>query len=70
LRRTGYPKIVPLLFSDNQEGLGPNDIFRRLSFVDGEFSNNREAVEAAIQLPELQSRGGDKNSTRVWWDAK
>lgn len=70
LRRTGYPKIIPLLFSDNQEGLGPNDIFRRLSFVDGEFSNNSEAVEAAIQLPELQSRGGDKNSTRVWWDAK
>lgn len=70
LRRTGYPKIIPLLFSDNQEGLGPNDIFRRLSFVDGEFSNNREAVEAAIQLPEIQSRGGDKNSTHVWWDAK
>ena len=70
LRRTGYPKIIPLLFSDNQEGLGPNDIFRRLTFVDGEFSNNREAVQAAVMLPEIQSRGGDKNSTRVWWDAK
>lgn len=69
LRRTGYPKTYPILFSDNPD-LGTGDIFRRMTFVDGEFSNNEAAVLAAQQMPELTSRGGDKNSTKVWWDAK
>ncbi|RMG22483.1 MAG: SusD/RagB family nutrient-binding outer membrane lipoprotein, partial [Bacteroidetes bacterium] len=67
VRRTGYPKLIPLLNSDNPD-LGVNDIFRRMTFVDGEFSNNRAATEEAQKLPELS--GGDKNSTRVWWDKK
>jgi len=67
VRRTGYPKMYPVLFSENPD-LAPTDIFRRMTFVDGEFSNNTVAVEAAQQLPELA--GGDKNSTKVWWDAK
>lgn len=69
VRRTGYPKLYPLLFSENPD-LSTNDIFRRMTFVDGEFNNNLAAVESAQQLPELTSRGGDKNSTKVWWDAK
>lgn len=69
LRRTGYPKTYPLLNTDNPD-LATTDIFRRMTFVDGEFSNNEAAVLAAQQLGELSSRGGDKNSTKVWWDAK
>lgn len=65
VRRTGYPKLYPLLFSENPD-LAPDDIFRRMTFVDGEFNNNRVAVEAAQQFSELKD--GDKNSTRVWWD--
>ena len=40
----------------------------RLIFVEGEYSNNREAVEAAEDFPELV--GGNLNSTKLWWDAK
>ena len=69
LRRTGYPKTYPRLNSDNPD-VPADAIFRRMTFVDGEFSNNLAAVEAAQQLPELASRGGDRNDTRVWWDAK
>ncbi|NJL75435.1 MAG: SusD/RagB family nutrient-binding outer membrane lipoprotein [Saprospiraceae bacterium] len=69
VRRTGYPKLYPVLFSENAD-LAPTDVFRRMTFVDGEFNNNKAAVEAAAQLPELNSRGGDKNSTKLWWDAK
>jgi len=69
LRRTGYPKIYPLLNVENPD-LAADDIFRRMTFVESEFANNQAAVEAAQQLPELQSRGGDENSTRVWWDQK
>ncbi|MDX2246001.1 MAG: SusD/RagB family nutrient-binding outer membrane lipoprotein [Bacteroidia bacterium] len=67
VRRTGYPKLIPILNSDNPD-LGTTAIFRRMTFVDGEFSNNRAATEAAQSLPELS--GGDKNSTKVWWDKK
>ena len=67
VRRTGYPKLYPLLFSDNPD-LGTNDIFRRMTFVDGEFSNNMAGVTAAQGLPELS--GGDKNNTKLWWDKK
>jgi hypothetical protein len=42
----------------------------RLIFVEGEYNNNRAGVEAAEQFPELVSRGGNKNSTKLWWDAK
>ncbi|MDW3652572.1 MAG: SusD/RagB family nutrient-binding outer membrane lipoprotein [Bacteroidia bacterium] len=67
VRRTGYPKLYPLLNSDNPD-LGTTDIFRRMTYVDGEFSNNADAVTAAQSHPELV--GGDKNSTKVWWDKK
>lgn len=65
LRRTGYPKIIPLLNSENPD-LAPDEIFRRMTFVEGEFSNNAEATAAAISL----LNGPNKNSTRVWWDQK
>lgn len=67
VRRTGYPKLYPVLVSDNPDV--PNTaIMRRMTFVDGEFSNNASAVAAAQSLSELS--GGDKNSTKVWWDKK
>lgn len=69
VRRTGYPKLIPILNSENVD-LKSTDIFRRMTFVDSEFSSNKAAVDAASALPEVSSRGGDKNNTRVWWDAK
>lgn len=67
VRRTGYPKLYSRLNSENPD-VPADQIMRRVTFVDSEFSNNQEAVNAAVALPELQ--GGDKNSTRLWWDAK
>ncbi len=67
VRRTGYPKLYPLLHVENPD-LSVDDIFRRMTFVESEFSNNGAAVEAAMGLSELAA--GDKNSTRVWWDKK
>jgi hypothetical protein len=69
LRRTKYPNPYPRVASDNVDV--PRDmVMPRLIFVEGEYDNNRAAVEAAKELPELTSRGGDKNSTKLWWDAK
>ena len=47
-----------------------DEMIRRLTYVDGEYSNNSNAVNAALELTELADNGGDKNSTRLWWDAK
>ena len=67
VRRTGYPKLYPLLNVENPD-LQATDIFRRMTFVEGEISNNGEAVTAAQSFSELA--GGDRNSTKVWWDKK
>jgi hypothetical protein len=61
-RRTGYPKMWL--------GTGPTDtdgqIPRRLTYLADEYSKNTTNVqEAATHYP-----GGDKLTSRVWWDAK
>lgn len=65
LRRTGYPKIYPLLNVENAD-LNVDDIFRRMTFVVSEISNNAEAVMAAESL----LNGPNNNATKVWWDKK
>lgn len=67
LRRTGYPVLYDRLNSDNPD-VPADAVMRRVTYVTSEFSNNLAAVEAAQKLPELV--GGDKNSTRLWWDKK
>lgn len=67
VRRTGYPQLYSLIEVENPD-LRDSDIFRRMTFVEGEFANNNEAVTAAQGFAELS--GGDNNSTRVWWDKK
>ncbi|MEM9721541.1 MAG: SusD/RagB family nutrient-binding outer membrane lipoprotein [Bacteroidota bacterium] len=63
VRRTGYPKLIPLLNVENAN-LAADDIFRRMTFVESEFANNNAAVTAAQSLSELS--GGDNNATKVW----
>lgn len=65
VRRTGYPKLFPVLFSDNPD-VAPGEIMRRMTFVESEFDNNGQAVSAAESL----LGGSDSNNTKVWWDKK
>jgi hypothetical protein len=67
LRRTGYPKMYERLFSDNPD-VGPADIMRRIKYPDLEADTNPEGLAGALQLPEMQ--GGNKNSTKLWWDKR
>ena len=64
-RRTGYPTLYPIINSANPN-LAEDAVFRRMTFVDSEFSNNQAATEAAIGL----LGGPDQNDTRLWWDVK
>ncbi len=64
-RRTGYPVGFPIIESLNPD-VPENALMRRLKFAVGEFTTNGPAVQAAINL----LGGPDKNSTKLWWDAK
>ncbi len=67
VRRTGYPKLYDRLNSDNLD-VPTNMTMRRLTFVTTEYDNNTDAVNQALKLPEMA--GGDKGSTKLWWDKK
>jgi hypothetical protein len=66
MRRSGYPKMYPLIHSDNDD-LEEDEMIRRIVFLDLEKRSNGNAVEAAESL---LGPGGDKVSTRLWWDVK
>ena len=66
MRRTGYPKMYPLIHSDNPD-LPVNQMIRRIVFTDRDRQTNAKAVKEAEAL---LGPGGDKVSTRLWWDVK
>lgn len=65
-RRTRFPKLYPIIESNNPD-IPEDGIFRRVLYPSGEFDNNAQAVEAAINN---MLNGPDANTTRLWWDAK
>lgn len=63
-RRTGYPKIFPVV-SNQSGGTVDTDIqIRRIPFVDSEKSTNTAGVTTAVSL----LGGSDNAGTRLWWD--
>ena len=63
-RRTGYPKIFPVV-SNQSGGVVDTDIqIRRIPFVDSELSTNPEGVSGAVS----KLGGPDNGGTRLWWD--
>jgi hypothetical protein len=64
-RRTGYPKIFPVV-NNASGGLIDTDIqIRRLPFSDDEYKKNTAEVQKAIPL---LGGGADNGGTRLWWD--
>ena len=66
MRRTGYPKMYPLIHSDNDD-MPKDKMIRRIVFTNKDREANAKAVTAAVAL---LGPGGDKVSTRLWWDVK
>ena len=67
LRRTGYPKLFPVLNADEGDGsLKYGDILRRAP-----FPNTDDASVSDIQATGLKALGGpDLQATRLWWDVE
>ena len=60
-RRTGYPKLLPRLNSDN--GGKEADRVKRLIFPPDESIINPEGYATGVSII-----GGDNNDIRMWWD--
>jgi len=63
-RRTGYPKIFPVVSNQSGGTIDTNIQIRRIPFVDSELSTNAEGVAGAVSL----LGGSDNGGTRLWWD--
>ena len=67
VRRTGYPKLFPVLnTSDGDGSLNDGDLIRRMP-----FPGDTQAVQQDIVTSGLDALGGDnKQGTRLWWDVE
>ena len=63
-RRTGYPRIFPVVVNNSGGTIDTNIQIRRVNFVQSEINTNGENVQAAIRL----LGGPDNGGTRLWWD--
>lgn len=65
LRRTGYPKLFPVLNPEDGDGsLHYGDIIRRPIFPGSSDADIRDIEETGIKA----LGGPDKQATRLWWD--
>ena len=63
-RRTGYPKIFPVVSNQSGGIIDTNIQIRRIPFVDSELSTNPSGVSGAVS----KLGGPDNGATRLWWD--
>lgn len=65
-RRTGYPKIFPVMINNSGNKISTEKQIRRIPFPNSEYRDNRSAVDKATVLLSGEDHGG----TRLWWDKK
>jgi hypothetical protein len=63
-RRTGYPKIFPVVSNQSAGTIDTDTQIRRIPFVDAEISTNATNVQTATGY----LNGPDTGGTRLWWD--
>jgi hypothetical protein len=63
-RRTGYPKIFPVVSNQSAGTIDTDTQIRRIPFVDAEVSTNATNVQTATGY----LNGPDTGGTRLWWD--
>ncbi|MEG0464672.1 RagB/SusD family nutrient uptake outer membrane protein [Bacteroides sp.] len=66
-RRTGYPKIFPIVYNASGNIVNSKVQVRRLPFPPCEYINNTENVQNAV---DKWLGGTDNGAVKLWWDAK
>lgn len=63
-RRTGYPKLLPILNNQSAGAITTEFGVRRINFVSTEKDGNPEGLKTGI----AKLGGPDNGATRTWWD--
>lgn len=63
-RRTGYPKLFPVVYNSSGGAVDTDIQIRRVPFARMEYTLNLDNVKAAAEL----LGGPDTGGTRLWWD--
>lgn len=72
-RRTGYPRLLPVIEDKSGGTVNVAQGARRLTYPVEEYQKNATNLQAAIQMLNAETQGsrkGDIMGTRVWWDCK
>lgn len=65
-RRTGYPKLLPVVRNNSNGTINTDVQVRRIPYPESEYDNNKEGVLSGVSKLGGQDTGG----TRLWWDKK
>lgn len=65
-RRTGYPKLFPVVTNYSNGTINTDIQIRRIPFPSTEYTSNKAEVEKAIKL--LGPGAADNGGVRLWWD--
>lgn len=65
-RRTGYPKVFPVVVNNSRGLISTSVQIRRLPFPAAEYQTNAAGVAAGIAA----LGGADNGGTKLWWDKK
>lgn len=71
-RRTGYPRLIPVVNNDSNGTIDTEKQVRRCPFPTSEYETNSAVVTAAVSVLSAEALGGgaDNGGTRLWWDRK
>lgn len=65
-RRTGFPKIFPVVLNRSGGVISSETQIRRLPFPQTEYQSNATGVATGVSL----LGGADNGNTKLWWDKK
>ncbi|NUO01204.1 MAG: SusD/RagB family nutrient-binding outer membrane lipoprotein [Saprospiraceae bacterium] len=63
-RRTGYPKLFPVVVNNSGGKISTSAFIKRINFPVSEYSTNPDEVQKAVQC----LGGPDNGGTSLWWD--
>jgi hypothetical protein len=64
-RRTGYPRLFPVVVNNSAGAISTTVQIRRLDYPQSEYTTNAAAVNSAVST---LLGGPDVGGTRLWWD--
>ncbi len=65
-RRTGYPRLIPVVSNRSNGTINTNVQIRRIPFPQSEYNNNSAGVNSGVGM----LGGADGGGTKLWWDKK